>query len=257
MLDSTLNIEVAISTLNDGIYNPKFRDDFNYLVIHQVINDVDYSNYIETLPKNVRYIKSNTIGLSRSRNLAIENTKAKYLWIMDDDVEIHDSSFSYIENITNKYSNVAMLVVSHSHEEIEYLPGNKEQKINKISAASISSIDMIIKIDLLSSVRFNESFGLGAKYVSGEEYIFACDLLSNGKEIIKTRKVCTYHPLISSGQDFYSTPIKLKTKLEMFKAANGFIGGYLLYVLFCIKKMKIICENNAIRNVIKSFYYTN
>ena len=257
MLDSTLNIEVAISTLNDGIYNPKFRDDFNYLIIHQVTNNVDYSDYIEILPKNVRYIKSNTIGLSKSRNLAIENTKAKYLWIMDDDVVIHDSSFSYIENITNKYSNVAMLVVSHSHEEIEYLLGNKEQKINKISAASISSIDMIIKRDLLGDVRFNENFGLGAKYVSGEEYIFACDLLSKGKEIIKTRKVCTYHPLISSGQDFYSTPLKLKTKLEMFKAANGFIRGYLLYVLFCIKKIKIIRENNAMKNVIKSLYYTS
>ncbi|WP_408900767.1 glycosyltransferase family 2 protein [Photobacterium piscicola] len=253
MLDSTLNIEVAISTLNDGIYNPKFRDDFNYLIIHQISNDVDYSDYIQTLPKNVRYIKSNTVGLSKSRNLAIENTNAEYLWIMDDDVGIHDSALIYVEDYLKKHPKLSMLVVSHSHEEIEYLPGNKEQNINKISAASISSIDMIIKVDLLNGIRFNENFGLGAKYVSGEEYIFACNLLDKGKEIIKTRKVCTYHPLISSGQDFYSTPMKLKTKLEMFKAANGLIRGNLLYVLFCIKKIKIIYKKNAIKNVIKSF----
>lgn len=253
MLNSTLNIEIGISTLNDGIYNPKFRDDFNYLIIHQITNNVDYNDYIQTLPKNVRYIKSNTVGLSKSRNLAIENTNSEYLWIMDDDVEIHDSALIYVEDYLKKHPELSMVVVSHSHEEIEYLPGSKEQNINKISAASISSIDMIIKVSQIEKIRFNDDFGLGAKYASGEEYIFACNLLDKGKKIIKTRKVCTYHPLISSGQDFYSTPIKLKTKLEMFKIANGFIKGNLLYVLFCIKKMKIIYKNNAIKNVIKSF----
>lgn len=254
MLDSTLNIEVAISTLNDGVYNIEFRNDFNYLIIHQVTNDVDYNNYMQTLPKNVRYIKSNTIGLSKSRNLAIDNTQADYLWIMDDDVKINNSALKYIDNFIKNNQQVAMLVVAHSHKNVDYLSDIKTKKINKISAASISSIDMIIKIGSIGDTRFNENFGLGTQYSSGEEYIFSCQLLNKGLEIIKTYKVCTYHPLISTGQDFYSTPLKLKTKLEMFKVSNGFIVGNLFYILFFVKKIKIIYKKKAIINLLLSYF---
>ena len=253
MSSSKVNIDIAISTLNDGIYNPKFRDDFNYIIIHQVTNKKDYHQYVLTLPSNVRYIRSDTIGLSKSRNLAIENTNADYLWIMDDDVEIKDGVLKYIEYLINKNEKTAMFVVSHSHEDIEYI-GNKDiRSVNRISAMNIFSIDMILNIKLIKDIRFNESFGLGAKYPSGEEYIFAMNLISKKMEILKSKKVCSYHPLVSSGQDFYSSSVKLKAKLEMFKIANGYFIGNILYLLFLMKKANVIFKNRAFKNVIMSY----
>ncbi|PSV98578.1 glycosyltransferase [Photobacterium iliopiscarium] len=247
-------IEVAISTLNDGFYNIKIRPEYNYIIIHQITNDKDYQSDVEKLPQNVRYISSTETGLSKSRNQAIKNTNAEYLWVMDDDVEINDMALDYIKKLIKEYAETAILVVSHSHKDIEYISELKNKKLNKISSASISSIDMILKVNVLDDIKFNENFGLGAKYVSGEEYIFACNILDNGFNIIKTQKVCSYHPFMSSGQDFYSTKIKLKTKLEMFKLSNGFIKGNLLYILFCLKKIKVIYRNRALLNIIKAFF---
>lgn len=246
-------LEIAISTLNNGIYNITFRDDYNYLIIHQITNSQDYSSYIAGLSNNVRYIVSYDKGLSKSRNLALKHARAEYVWLMDDDVLINDQAYSHFIELVDLYSDYSLLVVSHSHENIEYLPGKKYQTITDISAANVSSIDMIINLNLYGEMKFNERFGLGSDFPSGEEYIFTCNLLSNGKKALKSRKVCTYHPLISSGLDFYSTPNKLKSKCEMFKAANGDFKGYVYYIAFLIKKAKVIIKKNALGNVLRSF----
>lgn len=253
MVRSNISIDIAISTLNDGLYNPIFKSDLNYIIIHQVTNKKDYHQYVLTLPSNVRYIQSDTIGLSKSRNLAIENTNADYLWIMDDDVEIKDGILAYIEELINANKKTAMFVVSHSHEDIEYIGDSLIRPVNRISAMNIFSIDMILNIKLIKNIRFNESFGLGAKYPSGEEYIFAMNLISKKMRILKSKKVCSYHPLDSSGLNFYSSPVKLKAKLEMFKIANGYFFGNILYLLFLIKKSKVIIKNKSFKNVIMSY----
>lgn len=247
------HLEISVSTLNAGIYNIIFRDDYNYLVIHQIIDGQDYSNFTSKLPSNVRYVASYEKGLSKSRNLALEHTKADYLWIMDDDVLIHDRAYPHFNYLIKEYPDYGMYVVSHSHLDIEFLSGVKYQTLTDISAANVSSIDMIINRSLCGSLRFNEKFGLGTDFPSGEEYIFTCNLLSTGKKVLKSRMVCTYHPLISSGQDFYSTPNKLKAKFEMFKAATGLLKGSIYYFAFIIKKSNLIIRNRAYYNVLKSF----
>lgn len=248
------NLEVAVSTLNDGIYNIKFRSDYNYLVIHQVTNGYDYSNFINQFSVNVRYIISNEKGLSKSRNLALDNAIGDYVWIMDDDVLIHDRAYHYIMSLIKQNSNYGMFVVSHSHKDIEYISGVQCQNVSSISAANVSSIDMIINRIRCGNLRFDERFGLGTGYSSGEEYIFTCNLIASKQKVLKSRFVCTYHPLISSGNDFYSTPNKLKTKLEMFKVANGVLKGYLYYFSFLVKKSRVICKNKAYLNVLMSFF---
>lgn len=118
---------------------------------------------------------------------------------------------------------------------------------------SVSSIDMLIKKDSIGTIKFDENFGLGKKYPSGEEYIFCCDMLKKNKKIQQTNLFTNYHPSITSGDDFYTTPLKLATKKHMFiRAHNKYIGCF-LYVLFLIKKFPTIAKNKAIKNMIKSF----
>lgn len=109
-----MDIEIGLSALNSGIYKIKFRSDCRYLLIHQITNGQNYSDFVRSLPSNVRYIESNEIGLSKSRNLAIENAKSDYLWIMDDDVDIYDEALSYIYRLITKYNESPLLIVSHT-----------------------------------------------------------------------------------------------------------------------------------------------
>lgn len=234
-------IEIAISTLNDGIFNIKLRHDFNYLIVHQITNNKDYSFYINSiLNKNVRYISSNEIGLSKSRNIAIKNTHSDYIWIMDDDVTILDDAQEKINSLISENQNCDMFILNHKP-----VKKNKTSYINEYSAMSVSSIDMLIKRNSIinNNISFNENFGLGTSLPSGEEYIFTIEMLRKKLTIIKTKDIFSFHPDILSGNDFYSSNNKLRAKLEMFSFWYGAKIGRLIYIAFVLKKMKPLIKN--------------
>ena len=251
-------VEVLVSTLNDGLLNININKDFNYLIIHQVSNGKSnfYNDFFEKnlLTNKIRYIQSDSLGLSISRNIALNNSIGDYLWIMDDDVIINDLAYSELLSLIDKYQTASALIVSHSNKKIKYLSDNNDKYLSIISAASVSSIDMVLKKSDLINIRFNESFGLGAKYPSGEEYIFICNVLSEKKKVLKTQRVLSFHPDVSSGHDFYSSPIKLKTKLKMFNQANGVVIGYCFYFLFILKKLPLIYKSGNLSNLFKSLF---
>ncbi|WP_407731291.1 glycosyltransferase family 2 protein [Pseudocitrobacter faecalis] len=230
-----MNIEIALSVLNKGIDKIKFRNDYQYLVIHQISDGGDYSDSIRKLPENVRYIFSSEIGLSKSRNLAIKHARAKYIWIMDDDVEIRDDAKEYIKELADKNSDAPLLVVSHTLNNMQKDKVEKIRKLNIVTASCICSIDMIINVTKIENIRFDTDFGLGARYPSGEEYIFACNLIHSGHKVIKSNKICSYHP--DDIGNVYPSKNALKTKKNMFIRANDTFIGYLLFGAFIVKSL--------------------
>lgn len=234
-------IEIAISTLNDGIFNIKFKEGFNYLIVHQVTNNKDYSSYIDSISnESLKYINSNEAGLSKSRNLAIKNANADYIWIMDDDVTILDDAHEKINLLISEKQNCDMFILNHKP-----VKENKLSYINEYSAMSVSSIDMLIKKKSIvdNNIFFNEKFGLGTSLPSGEEYIFTIEMLRKKLTIIKTKDVFSFHPDISSGNDFYSSNNKLQAKLEIFSFWYGPKIGRLIYIAFIFKKVKPLIKN--------------
>ncbi|HHR6131815.1 TPA: glycosyltransferase family 2 protein [Providencia alcalifaciens] len=253
-----MKIEILISTLNDGIKKIKISPFFNYIIVHQINNGKDYSNESQFLLKyNVRYIQSHTVGLSKSRNIAILNATADYIWIMDDDVIIDSNAFEKLTSIIKSNVEFDMLVLSHSSSSSKN--DNKQEelkKLNRITAMSVASIDMFIKKSSIidNMILFNENFGLGTKYPSGEEYIFTTQLLDLKLTILKTNISFSYHPELSSGHDFYSTKNKLKAKLKMFSVCYGELIGRAAYFLFIMKKIKVLQKNKKITSALKVLF---
>lgn len=252
-----MKVEIILSTLNDGIFNITLHPDFSYLIIHQITDlskSKEYNQKSKQLQSlGVRYICSYDVGLSKSRNIGLANSKGKYLWIMDDDVKIHDDAKNRILKYIRDH-NADMLVLNHSsNPQLTQDAFIQEKNLNRLSATSVCSINMLIKREAIENIRFDENFGLGSKYPSGEEYIFCCDFLKQHKQIWQTNLVVAYHPPITSGQDFYSTPIKLAAKKNMFIRTHGCIIGSLLYILFIIKKLPNVTKKNGyLINIIKS-----
>ncbi|CAH1552997.1 glycosyltransferase family 2 protein [Vibrio rotiferianus] len=251
-----MKIEVLISTLNDGIYNLNgFDNRLCYLIVHQVSNgSINYQDFTSKFPCNVRYIKLDGKGLSVSRNIALNNAQGDYLWIMDDDVKIYGASYEKLKDYIARYPSVDMFVLNHSSDESIKSLNFDEKKLHRFNSFSVSSIDMFLKRSSIEGLRFDERFGLGTALPSGEEYIFTCSLLKNKKKIFKTNTVFSYHPPITSGIDFYSTPEKMRAKLYMFRETSGYLFGSFLYLLFVIKKMKLIYRGRGVLNIFRAFY---
>lgn len=235
-----INVSIAVSTYSNRIEQLVLKEhpDVEYIIVHQ--SPCDISPNMKIILDNrddVFYIPSETIGLSKSRNIAINNATGKYIIIMDDDV---DYSFDNIDKLIKCMDEDGVDIGTYYHR---YTDGNttKNKKHafihNRFNIANPSSIDICIRRKSIvdSGVLFDEHFGLGTEYPSGEEMIFLSDCM-NANLLLKRYpiEICT-HPPLTSGSDFYSTKEKISAKREMFRRVYGQLGSA-LFILFFLKK---------------------
>lgn len=207
------------------------------LVIVQ--GDIDDYKEFENNNQNIRILFSKERGLSKSRNLALKNCKAEFGYIMDDDVVLESNS---IEKIVMKMVEDS---VDIGTSYFKYEDGcsskpnfSKPFKHDLFTTAKVSSIEMCIKIDSVkkNSIFFNEKFGLGTNFPSGEEYIFLSDCIKKRLNVNYYPICIGTHPNITSGDDFYSSSEKILAKREMIK--HVFLWKSPLFVFaFWIKKI--------------------
>ncbi len=251
-------IAVLISTLYNRLLEikpnqfPK-NDDVYYVVSCQGVPEHDLSIYENKINeifgyKNQSHIFIQGFGLSRNRNAAINllmklDLKVRYFYISDDDIElcldgiqevVEFASANGLDMVAGKIATLDM----RDHKQ-NYSPS--AVALNKLSAARVSSVEMILSLNAVEKckLRFDEQFGLGAKYPSGEEYIFVTDLLKQGCRVAFYPTYLCKHPPVTSGHDFYSTPEKIMAKGAMFRRVLGLTKGGVVVFLFSILKYKI------------------
>jgi hypothetical protein len=71
---------------------------------------------------------------------------------------------------------------------------NTTTKLSKLQTLKVSSIEIFVPKSVIDkNIKFDEKFGLGTNFPSGEENIFLFDLLENKFEIIYYPDVIVYH----------------------------------------------------------------
>nr|WP_240923740.1 glycosyltransferase [Psychromonas sp. SA13A] len=207
--------------------------------------------------QDVEYVKSNVLGLSKSRNIGLDYCSTKFAYILDDDISFYDTSnlFNLVEcfNKTKAQIIVSRVMTVKGCLFKKYPKGG--YRYNKISSATVSSIEMAVDVGFLNNnkIRFDEGFGLGTDYPSGEEFIFLSDCLDNNALIMHRNNIVVSHDEVSSGQDFYSSVQKLSAKKEMFKRI--FKKLYFFYLLlFFMKKSFFLVKKGAFYNTFKQWF---
>nr|WP_251068899.1 glycosyltransferase [Shewanella sp. NKUCC06_TVS] len=236
-------LSIAVSTISNRIEKMSLLpyEGVQYVIVHQEPDEVS-STYLESLinRSDVIYVPLMEKGLSVSRNVALEHADGDYVMIMDDDV-----TFSIVDIYTllSRVKEDDVDVATYYHR---YTNGNSTLRHkrtfwhNKFNIANPSSIDICVKRSsiLKAHLKFDELFGLGSQYPSGEEMIFLSDCLDN-RLLVKRYpiEICT-HPPITSGVDFFSTQQKVNAKRAMFSRVYPKVGG-LIFMLFVVKKFPI------------------
>ena len=233
-------VSIAISTISNRIEKLDLipYEGVQYIIIHQDSHLATFE-FLNMLIKrlDVVYVPLERKGLSASRNAALANSNTDYIMIMDDDVTF---SIDAIYNILGEMKKDKVDVATYYHK---YTDGNSTLKYkkaffhNKFNIANPSSIDICINREsvLKAAVNFDESFGLGSKYPSGEEMIFLSDCLKSGLKVKRYPLEICVHPPIASGADFFTTAQKTLAKAAMFKRVYP-KSGSLFFILFMIRK---------------------
>lgn len=248
-----MKICIAISTYGDrvnAIRLPEEQSGVHYLIVHQ--KPVD-SNWPEKYRPDVVYLPTGSLGISKSRNVALEHAEADFLHFMDDDTTIIP------QNIIRLCELMAVDNIHIGTGQFAYSDGSSKKykvnsfKHNKYSTAKVSSIEICVKLPEVRAVKFDEQFGLGTELPSGEEYIYLIDLLEAGFKAKFYPVTTSCHPPVTSGQDFYSTSSRIRAKRLMIERAFPTFS-FIFKLAFFLKKVVVLFKKRKLTMFLKNFF---
>ena len=185
------DIEILIATMNqtnfDFLETMFLFSDFNKFNI-LIVNQTTENKVLHSNNERIKVLNVFEKGLSKSRNLALENATKKLVIFTDDDVVFQQKFDKKIIKAFNSNS-------EHDGFRFQYLNGQGnlakkyprifQSKLTNFEILNTSSVELVFERESLkdTNLQFDENFGLGAKFFMGEEAIFVSDGIKKGLKI--------------------------------------------------------------------------
>lgn len=221
-IDSKLTI--ALSTFGDRINNLSsfcFDHRVKYLILWQSSN-----NNVFHFPKNVTLLRIDGHGVALSRNKAILNTKTDWIWFMDDDVFIPESSITQALLLIEKANPQEVFISVVKSPDGKIVKNYNVAQSNKIrTVLNIGTIQIIANIHEIkgANASFPINMGAGTAHNLCDEPVFLNRLLKKTKNLMFVFSPVLYvvHPAESSG-GVYSNPGSVVSRAMLFREVYGF-----------------------------------
>ena len=184
-----MNLEVLISCMNQQDMKIAGRTGIRTCAL--IINQCPQAEYSDDASSNtcyaqnsscgnIRMLNTNTRGLSKSRNLAIQHAVGDVCLLSDDDEQL-DSS--YEDTILNAYAELldADIICFRISNQPSRLM-QKTQRLTKWTAMRIASWQITFRREsiLKRGIQFDENMGAGTGNGGGEEVKFLRDCIKAG-----------------------------------------------------------------------------
>jgi len=202
-------ISIIISTRNkpwevvskslDSLLNSKFKDLEIILVDQNESQEIKLKIKSEKKYRNVLYLKSKEIGLSKGRNLGMKYSKGKWLLFFDDDAILPKNFFEKIEIPLKENQEKEMIFygkVLNLENGSSYLKRSiPTPYLHLWNFDSVCSIALIFNKKAIKKIgKFDENFGVGSKFGAGEEGDMIIRALKKGIKIKYLKDFIVYHP---------------------------------------------------------------
>lgn len=250
--NKNISLEILISTKdrdNLDFLNNIFVNNNAHSNPILIINQTQNLNFSCPHSDNINLINVNEIGLSKSRNLAIENAKADICLLADDDIVYENNFESIILNAFNL--NPCADIITFKMNDFK---GNSFKdypiikKHNKKSLSFVNSVVIAFRRNSIISnkVFFDENFGLGSTFQTADEYVFLRNALNLNLNIVFHNEVILSHPVDSSGKDVASDRILFAKGALFYKYYNILSFLKLIHYLYLMFKFKYISLGQVI-----------
>lgn len=194
-----------------------------------------------------KHVHADGIGCSNSRNATMDLATGDVYTFTDDDCWYLDNTLEIVKSYFDEYNPD---IASFQHYDpiekkstINY-PKEKILGISRMQTLKQATLDMWFNSKSIDphTHKFDERFGIGTKYNSGEENIYIMDAYRAGKKkIYYFPEIVSYHPYKAVN---YIDKKSMLGKGPLFKRLFGRFLGFFMFIAFAFKKKKEIKENN-------------
>ncbi|CAG9621414.1 glycosyltransferase family 2 protein [Sutcliffiella rhizosphaerae] len=188
--------EIELERLFQSLEAQTYQN-FEAIVVSQDNHDL-VKEILDRYDFPVKHVSLHRKGLSYSRNEGINYTNGNIVTFSDDDCWYEPNAFQEVNDFFEN-NNVGIVCYQiYDPVKKEYYKEYPTQEQNALRFRDLfrkSSIEIFLKLDVVEKkkVVFDEEFGLGAAYPSGEENIFLHMMYKQGYQISYVPKVVVYH----------------------------------------------------------------
>lgn len=195
-------LTIAVSTLKTARpavldklseLSSKLPFEVKMMVISQMEDVNDRSEW-----RGITLIRSTEKGLSKSRNLALDNCVTDWVWFQDDDIVLLTENVAEMLGFLNEVSADIVLAKVGSLEcpDSWFKDYSRFSVSRRFLAFRISSIEIVVRVSFVNEnkLRFDEQLGLGTSFPSGEENLFfyECVVRHGAVHHVFDKKVCLH-----------------------------------------------------------------
>ncbi len=228
-------LQLLIATVNSRHFQRDYTPPFdNHLIINQT-----KTNTPPTQPTTFNYPEK---GLSKSRNRALQHATADLCLLSDDDIHYAESAQRIVIDAFN--ANPSADIITFQTQTPDGALFNKRyptrhRRHTRRTIMRVTSYEIAFRTASIraAGLRFDERFGLGADFPTGEENIFLLDALRHGLKLYYVPAPIAVHPACSSGSDFHN-PELIAAKGAMFHRMFG-AAAWLVSLAFACKKYRL------------------
>lgn len=246
-----MKVEILLSCLNGNI--EKILQNINLQCNILIINQCDENSFEEFIYNNfkVRVINTTTRGLAVSRNIALTNSMGDLLLICDDDVSYKDGLVHIVQSSFKRIDKADIAIFDI--ERINHV-GKDPKPIRKIKQSkrfrTYGSVRIALKASSIKekNIRFDEQFGTGSLFVSGEDSIFLRDAQKKGLKVyLFPNTIAEVDFSISTWRNTEKEKILQDKGALLARAYPSFLFPFLLYMTYATRGYGL--------NYFKRYYY--
>ena len=192
LLIATLNRPEILKTCVNGLLNQTY-DNYEIIIIDQ--SDKEFRNdSIAEVDNRITYIHIDEKGLSHARNIGLQCVMGDYVCLIDDDALYDENYLKIADEMICDIRPTALVGLLYDPVTNKPATDLNDCKIGwKNVFKGLRSACMIIETGFLKLVKFDEKFGVGSIYGSGEETDVLMNALHQGKTVYFTRKIKMHH----------------------------------------------------------------
>ena len=260
-----MTLEVAVCTINGSLAHvpdillPE-REDVTYLVAWQC-TDVSFASLAtdsRLLRKDVRLVKTDSTGLARNRNVALEHATGDILLIADDDVRYEDIYFDRIIRTFQDYPSLDIAcfqACSYDGKSLRDYASHTFAYADQPRGTYFISFEIALRRSA-GIPSFDERFGLGAPFLgAGEEEVFLWQAHRHGLNI-------QYFPTVVVRTDPQTTGDRMSNDAGVQRAKgavlclmHGPVGAWLRCLKYVLYTSPFPHRFSALREMTRGIKY--